>query len=66
MVIEKYKIIAENIYNFNEKGFLIGFRQSLKRIMLRAAFELRHITKSKQDRSCEFIFVLACINAIGK
>jgi hypothetical protein len=66
MVIEKYKITAKNIYNFNEKGFLIGFRQSLKRIMLRAALELRCITKLKQDGSCKFISVLACINAIRK
>ena len=58
--------MAKNIYNFNEKGFLIGFGQSLKRIMSRAAFELGCITKSKQDRSREFISVLACINAIGK
>jgi hypothetical protein len=34
--------------------------------MLRAALELRRITKSKQDGSRMFISVLACINAIGK
>jgi len=66
MVIKKYKITAKNIYNFNKKGFLIRFRQSLKRIMSRAALELRRITKLKQDRSREFISVLACINAIRK
>jgi hypothetical protein len=47
MVIEKYKIIAKNIYNFNEKGFLMGFERSLKRIMSRAALELGRITKLK-------------------
>ena len=47
MVIEKYKITAENIYNFDEKGFLMGFERSLKRIMLRAALESRRITKLK-------------------
>jgi hypothetical protein len=47
MVIEKYKIIAENIYNFNEKGFLIGFRRLLKRIMTRTALESGRITKAK-------------------
>ena len=66
MVIEKYKITAENIYNFDEKGFLMGFGRSLKRIMSRAALESGRITKSKQDGSREFISVLACINAIGK
>jgi len=34
MVIENYRIMAENIYNFDEKGFLIGFGRSLKRIMI--------------------------------
>ena len=32
--------MAENIYNFDEKGFLIGYGQSLKRIMTRATLEL--------------------------
>jgi hypothetical protein len=66
IVIKKYKIIAENIYNFDKKGFLIGFRRLLKRIITRAVLESGHITKVKQDRSCEFILVLACILAIGK
>jgi hypothetical protein len=55
MVIEKYKITAKNIYNFNEKGFLMGFGRLLKRIMLRATLELGRITKSKQDGSRKFI-----------
>ncbi len=66
MVIEKYRITAENIYNFDEKGFLIGFSRSLKRIMARAALESGRIMKSKQDGSHEFISILACISAIGK
>jgi hypothetical protein len=47
MVIEKYQITAENIYNFNEKGFIIGFARSLKRIMAREALESGRITKAK-------------------
>src|SRR6266536_2884336 len=66
MVIHKYRITAENIYNFDEKGFLMGFGRSLKRIMTRAALESGRITKSKQDGSREFISILACISAIGK
>ncbi len=65
-MIEKYRITAENIYNFDEKGFLMGFGRSLKRIMTRAALESGRITKSKQDGSREFISILACISAIGK
>jgi hypothetical protein len=66
MVIEKYRITAENIYNFNKKGFLIGYGRSLKRIMTKATLALGRITKAKQDGSREFISILACILAIGK
>jgi hypothetical protein len=38
----------------------------LKRIIARDALDLGRITKNKQDRSREFISVLACISAIGK
>jgi hypothetical protein len=66
MVIENYRITAENIYNFDEKGFLIGFGRSLKRIMTQEALRSGRITKAKQDGSREFISILACISAIGK
>jgi hypothetical protein len=66
MVIEKYRITAENIYNFDEKGFIIGFSRSLKRIMARDALDSGRISKNKQDGNREFISVLACISAIGK
>ena len=65
-MIEKYRITAENIYNFDKKGFLIGLSRSLKRVMIRAALEQGRITKSKQDGSREFLSILACISAIGK
>jgi hypothetical protein len=65
-VIEKYRITAENIYNFDKKGFLMGYGRSLKRIMTRAALESGRITKAKQDGSREFISILACISAIRK
>jgi hypothetical protein len=66
MVIEKYRITAENIYNFDEKGFLMGFGRTMKRIMTQEALKSGRVTKSKQDGSREFISVLACISAIGK
>jgi hypothetical protein len=66
MVIETYRITAENIYNFDEKGFLIGFGRSLKRVMTQEALRSGRITKAKQDGSREFISILACISAIGK
>ena len=65
-MIKKYRITAKNIYNFNEKGFLIGYSRSLKRIISKQALVLGRITKSKQDRSREFISILAYILAISK
>ena len=58
--------MAENIYNFNKKSFLIGFSRSLKRILIRATLELGRITKLKQDSSREFILILAYISTIRK
>jgi len=51
IVIEKYKITAENIYNFDEKGFLMGFGRTMKRIMTQEALKSGRIKKSKQDGS---------------
>jgi hypothetical protein len=45
IVIKKYKIIAENIYNFNKKGFIISFRRSLKRIIIVATLSSRRVIK---------------------
>jgi hypothetical protein len=58
--------MAENIYNFNKKGFLIGFGRSLKRIIIQEALCLGRIMKAKQDRSREFISILAYISVIRK
>ena len=36
--MEKYHITAENLYNWDEKGFLIGHASSTKRIMSLEAY----------------------------
>jgi hypothetical protein len=64
--IEKHRITADNLYNFDEKGFLMGLGRTLKRIMTLAALKSGRVTKSKQDGSREFISILACVSAIGK
>ena len=63
--IEKYNITAENIYNWDEKGFVIGQATATQRIMSREALESGRITRASQDGSREFISLLACISAIG-
>ena len=63
--IEKYNVTAENIYNWDEKGFLIGFGHAVKRIMTREAYEKGRVKSAKQDGSREFISLLATICADG-
>ena len=63
--IEKYNITAENIYNWDEKGFVIGQASATKRVMSKEALESGQITHASQDGSREFISLLACISADG-
>ena len=63
--VEKYNITAENIYNWDEKGFVIGQASATQRIMSNEALESGRITRASQDGSREFISLLACISATG-
>jgi hypothetical protein len=63
--IEKYNITRENIYNWDEKGFLCGFAHTLKRIMTKEAYDSGRIRGARQDGSREFISLLAAICADG-
>ena len=65
-VIEKYNITADNIWNFDEKGFLIGWGRAIKRIMSLEAYKSGRVTKRKGDGNREFITCLAYVLAIGK
>lgn len=63
--IEKYNLTAENIYNWDEKGFLLGITNIISRIMTRTALESGRIISASQDGSREFSTLLACIAANG-
>src|SRR5205814_1010093 len=56
---------ADNIYNFDEKGFIIGLGSASKRVMTRKALESGRILEANQDGSREFISLLASICADG-
>jgi hypothetical protein len=64
--IEKHRITADNLYNFDKKGFLISLGQTLKQIITLTALKSGRVTKSKQDGNHEFISILAYVLAIGK
>jgi DDE superfamily endonuclease len=63
--MEKYNITADNLYNFDEKGFVIGLGSASKRIMARQALESGRILGASQDGSREFISLIASICADG-
>ncbi len=63
--MEKYHITAENIYNWDEKGFMIGQAQTTKRLMSQEALESGRTVQANQDGSREFISLLACVSATG-
>jgi hypothetical protein len=65
-VITKHSIKPENIWNFDEKGFIMGFCSAVKRIMTLGAYKSGRVTKAKQDGSREFVTCLACVSAVGK
>jgi hypothetical protein len=53
------------MYNWDEKGFLIGIMRSMKRIMGKGAWESGRIRQACQDGSREFITCNACVSAAG-
>ena len=63
--IKKYNITAENLYNWDEKGFIIGHASATQRIMLLEAFKSERIQYASEDGNREFISLLACISADG-
>jgi DDE superfamily endonuclease len=58
-----YQLTAEDIYNWDEKGFIIGHSSATKRILTKKAYKQGRIRNSQQDESREFITLLACICA---
>ena len=63
--IKKYNITAENLYNWDEKGFLIGQASAKKRVIPLEALKSGRVKYACQDSSREFISLLACICADG-
>ncbi|OXV07738.1 hypothetical protein Egran_04498 [Elaphomyces granulatus] len=64
--MEDHGVTADNIWNIDEKGFLIEIGSKMRRIMSREAYEQGRCRQSAQDGSREFITLLACVSALGK
>ncbi|EFW14986.1 conserved hypothetical protein [Coccidioides posadasii str. Silveira] len=63
-IIKKYNIEPSNIYNFDEKGFLIGLGNCTKQIVPSESLRSGKIT-AIQDGNQEFISLQAAISADG-
>ena len=59
--IEKYNIIVDFIYNWDEKDFLIDYASVIKQIMNLKAYKSDRITHALQNDNREFIkMTLSC------
>jgi hypothetical protein len=63
--MEKYNVTLENVYNFDEKGFLQGLLKKAKRIVLINLLRNGGLLGVAKDGSREFISLLAAICADG-
>lgn len=58
--MEKYRITAENMYNFDEKGFMIGIGQAVKHILTREELRSGKIIGASQDGNREWVSLFTC------
>jgi hypothetical protein len=63
--IEQYGIQPQNMYNMDEKGFLIGYLTKSKRVFTRALFESGKLLGAAQDGNRKWVTVVATICADG-
>ena len=63
--LEQYEVEPQNIYNMDEKGFLIGILSKMKRIFSRRRYEAGEIKQIIQDGNREWITTIVAICADG-
>jgi len=63
--MDQYSIQPQNCYNMDEKGFLVGHLQKVKRIFPKALMQQQRLLGTGQDGSREWITLIATICADG-
>lgn len=63
--IRRYDISPENMYNMDEKGFLLGKLQKTKRVFTKDLYKHGKVRSSGEDGSREWVTVLATVCADG-
>jgi hypothetical protein len=61
--MRQYDVEPCNIYNMNEKGFLMGIISCSKRIFSKQLWEHKEVNQALQDGSRKWITLLACVCA---
>ena len=63
--IQRYRFIAGDIYNWDEKGFLEGIASAMKHVVAVEAYKTGRVRHAAHDGSREWISLLASICADG-
>jgi hypothetical protein len=63
--LEQYNMEPRQIYNMDEKGFMIGITARTKHVFSRAAYKRKRGRESLQDGSREWVTLLVCCCADG-
>jgi hypothetical protein len=50
--MDKYKILLKDMYNMNEKGFMLGTLKRSLCIFSKASWKVRKVKEILQDESC--------------
>jgi hypothetical protein len=63
--MRQYDVDVENVYNMDEKGFLIGKTSRSKRVFSKQLWQQKKVTAALQDGNREWITILGCVCADG-
>jgi hypothetical protein len=63
--LDKHRILSENMYNMDEKGFMLGTLKRSLRIFSKASWKAGKVKEALQDESCEWITVMGCVCGDG-
>jgi hypothetical protein len=63
--IQEYEVEAENVYNMDEKDFMIVTIGRSKRVFSKQSWDAKSVRQAIQDGSREWITVLGCCCADG-
>lgn len=63
--VEKFRIMGENIYNFDKKGFLIGVGVTSVRVITHEVLRSGEIIGARRDCNREWVSILTAICAVA-